>query len=236
MNRYGNICVTLIFSVLLHLGVLYLSPFNISADVPDKKELRVAFKIEKPGKQKVRPVKKKVAAREPRRLVEKVKPVRKKSPILKPEKIVKKVPLPKIEPDPPKVKEEIQRVEQQIVKTEKQAPIRPEPPAPEPVTDSSEEERYSFNELVFSKIEKEKVYPRIARRMGIQGDVLVAFTILPNGSVCDIKILSGIKSHKLLRKAAVSTIEKAAPYLPFPLSLRKDVGLRMKIKMAYEIT
>lgn len=57
-------------------------------------------------------------------------------------------------------------------------------------------------------------YPMIARKMGWSGRVVVAFTILENGCVEDIKIVktSGVDC---LDKNAIETIKKTAPF-PMP--------------------
>lgn len=239
MKRYRDIGITFVLSVLMHFIFFYLSPFHISADVPEKKEVRIVFKIKEAAKKKVVPVNKKVLLRQPISLTKKIVPLKKKiitrrtvklartpSPVRKKTESRKIMRAEKI-----RIKPHMKMVGVLIARAERHVP-----PAPEPVTESPEEEMFRFNDLVRNKIEQEKVYPMVARRMGINGDVYIGFTILPDGSVSDIEILSGIKVHKLLKRAAVATIERAAPYLPVPALLIKKNGIRIKLKIAYKLT
>lgn len=66
-------------------------------------------------------------------------------------------------------------------------------------------------------------YPKRARKMNIQGIVKVKFVILKNGKLSDIIILEG---HKLLQKATIEAINKAA--LNFP-NTTTDIELILPI-------
>ncbi|MBI2982518.1 MAG: energy transducer TonB [Deltaproteobacteria bacterium] len=71
-----------------------------------------------------------------------------------------------------------------------------------------------------SQIEGARSYPLLAERMGIEGVVSLRFEILQDGRPTSITLLQSSGS-KLLDDAALSTIEKGAPY-PFyqkPISL-----------------
>jgi len=237
MSRCRNICITLMLSILLHISILYLYPFQISADVPERREVKVVFKINDPGPEKVQPVSKKIKTITARKPVE-MRKIKKT-----PDKITKKTVIAKVAPAkvievkavPAKA---VERTEVAVKNDTIEGPVFTyTPPAPQPKkTDNHEAEGSMFKSMVLGKIEKEKVYPETARRMGIEGDVLVSFTILPDGTVDDIAVHASHKCHRMLKKAAVTTIERAAPYVPVPLSLRHDKGLRMEIKIAYKIT
>ncbi|MBI4379277.1 MAG: TonB family protein [Nitrospinae bacterium] len=101
--------------------------------------------------------------------------------------------------------------------------------------EDSERARFRFKAMVLVRIEKAKVYPAIARKMGMEGDVFACFTILPDGKVENIEVLPTTSCHELLKSAAVTTIEKAAPYLPVPLISRRDEGLRFEVKIVYKL-
>jgi protein TonB len=90
--------------------------------------------------------------------------------------------------------------------------------------------------MVIERIEEAKVYPFAARRNDIEGEVSVGFTILPDGKVNNIEVIPPRKCHKLLERAALDTIRKAAPYIPVPDSLTEGSGIRMKITIAFRMT
>jgi protein TonB len=75
---------------------------------------------------------------------------------------------------------------------------------------------------VRNKIDKNKSYPRIAKRRGLQGKVTVTFTILPNGNVSNIQL----KGPTLFYRSAREAIRKA-----FPIKLNK-----FKVKLPKEVT
>ncbi len=226
MRRHRNICITIIFSILLHFSVLSLYPVQIAANVPDKREVQVVFKINRPAEAKIQPVSRKIKTINTRKTVKTEKP--KMTPPKKPQK------LSPVKPSPVKViKRTIAAVEKKEV-IEK--PVFTAAPTKPKTTDDHEKNRFSFKALILGKIENNKIYPLIARKMGVEGDVLVSFTIISDGTVDDISVHAPSKCHRLLKKAAVSTIKKSAPYIPVPLNLQNSNGLRMKIKIAYKIT
>ena len=60
-------------------------------------------------------------------------------------------------------------------------------------------------------IEKKITYPRLARKMGWEGKVVVSFVIRENGTVTSIKIVKS-SGFTLLDKNAVESIKKAVPF------------------------
>ena len=76
--------------------------------------------------------------------------------------------------------------------------------------------------LIIRKIEAAKRYPRIARRMGIEGTTVVRFKLKPNGHIESVAIAESSGSE-ILDKASLDTIRDAAP-LPY-----KDGWLRVGI-------
>lgn len=63
-------------------------------------------------------------------------------------------------------------------------------------------------------------YPEEARRKKIYGDLRMAVTLLPDGSVFDVEILSS-SGQRVLDQAAVRIVRLAAPYGAFPKALQK---------------
>ncbi len=64
-------------------------------------------------------------------------------------------------------------------------------------------------------------YPPEAIRRGLDGEVVVQFTILKDGSVRKIKVLKK-SGHEILDNAVVNAIQLASPYSPLPDGLGKD--------------
>jgi TonB family protein len=92
-----------------------------------------------------------------------------------------------------------------------------------------------FHTMVIGKIENAKIYPEVAKRIGIEGDVFVRFTILPDGEVGEIELLQPVKLHTILKKAAIKTIRDASPYLPIPPGMKSEEILEMKVKISYKL-
>ncbi len=121
-------------------------------------------------------------------------------------------------------------------KTEKKVSnIDSKPPKAPKNIDRSSEQNYLTNYLgsVRSKIEKNKNYPLIARKMGIEGVVGVEFKIFSNGKVELLKIIksSGAKS---LDQAAFEAIKKSEPFPQFPELLNKE-NLMVNLSIVFKI-
>ncbi|MGE5247856.1 MAG: energy transducer TonB, partial [Verrucomicrobiota bacterium] len=54
-------------------------------------------------------------------------------------------------------------------------------------------------------------YPAVARRMGWEGRVIVAFRILQDGTVRDIRVVEG-SGHAVLDRSAVEAVRSASPF------------------------
>ena len=63
-------------------------------------------------------------------------------------------------------------------------------------------------------------YPVEARHKNLFGQLQLAVTILPDGSVDNVEILSG-SSHHILDQAAVETVRLASPFAPFPSEMKQ---------------
>jgi TonB family C-terminal domain len=83
--------------------------------------------------------------------------------------------------------------------------------------------------LIQQKIEEAKVYPEKARRNNQEGKVLVEFSILSGGMLKKATIIDSSK-RRLLDRAALDTIGRAAPFSPIPTSLKmNEMTIRMPI-------
>lgn len=72
-------------------------------------------------------------------------------------------------------------------------------------------------------------YPKIARKRGIEGDVVAVFTLEPDGAVHDVSI----KQHArgILDRAAVETIQSLSGLLPHPKNaLTLEVPIRFRLR------
>jgi len=67
---------------------------------------------------------------------------------------------------------------------------------------------------IHSVIQRGIAYPALARKMGWEGRVVVAFRILPDGSVRDVRVVEG-SGHAILDRNAVEAVRSASPF-PLP--------------------
>jgi protein TonB len=74
---------------------------------------------------------------------------------------------------------------------------------------------------VLAKIQREKYYPRNARRRGEQGEALVRFVIRKDGILEGI-VIDVSSGHRRLDEAAIKTLERASPVPPIPDPLRRN--------------
>jgi protein TonB len=77
-------------------------------------------------------------------------------------------------------------------------------------------------------VERKTNYPSIARKMGWEGKVLVAFTICDDGQVEDIRIIKSC-GFKSLDKNAIKTIKQCAPFPKPPV--RAEVTLPITYRL-----
>lgn len=157
---------------------------------------------------------------------QKKKPVMEK-PKPKPKKITKKP--KKKKPEPKKVEKPVKKtqeiIEERIVQN----------------TSTSNNQPLTKNEIAakknvfFSKIKelinKNKSYPKTARRRGIMGSVLVKFTLNNNGELSGFEILGG---KKVFFKSAKLAIEKSFP-LKIPKELSRET-FEFELTISYSLT
>ena len=111
----------------------------------------------------------------------------------------------------------------EIAKKEKRKPKPPEEPEPEPeentienelVTTLSMEFKRNYVSEIMLRLHRNKKYPESERRRGHEGEVVVRFSVHPNGSVSGMAIERGCP-YPLLNDAALRTVRRAAPYPRF---------------------
>lgn len=83
--------------------------------------------------------------------------------------------------------------------------------------------------MLIAKLLKENLYyPRIARKRGITGEVVVAFELLSNGEAAGIKVSSG--ERMILNRAAITTIERLSGEFPKP-----DAPITLHVPIRYQL-
>jgi len=84
-----------------------------------------------------------------------------------------------------------------------------------------------------SKIEENLVYPRSARRNGMEGYVEVLFKLLKNGDLVFEKIRQP-SEYRILDDSAIKTIKISSPFMPFPKGINRD-SLTFLIKIHFKL-
>ncbi len=109
----------------------------------------------------------------------------------------------------------------------------PEGNPEEAVVDINTREDKYFSYLLHlkKKIEGVWVYPRVAASNGIGGELTAEFLINKDGSLLEASVLDS-SGQQVLDQSAVSAIKAAAPYHPFPESL-KAKRLRVRARFIY---
>ncbi len=106
-------------------------------------------------------------------------------------------------------------------------------PASEHVGDNTHDMLSRYRNSIKELINSHKIYPRIARRKGIEGVVMVSFVILRNGLLKDIRLITS-SDYEILDKAALETINNANPFLPFPDNINKK-ELWLKLALSFRL-
>jgi len=83
------------------------------------------------------------------------------------------------------------------------------------------------------KIEANKIYPDIARKMGIEGAAEIEFTLNQNGSLKGIKILK-TSGSKILDNAAINAVKSALPLPPIPAKLKMH-RITVKLLLVFKL-
>ena len=65
-------------------------------------------------------------------------------------------------------------------------------------------------------IQRAIAYPATARRMGWEGKVVVAFQLLSDGSVRDVRVVQG-SGHAALDRGAIDAVRNASPFPRSPV-------------------
>lgn len=160
----------------------------------------------------------------------KIKPKPKKKPVKTARKHTPK-PKPKPNPAPAPEPEPEPVIEPEPVeaKTPEPPPVLAAAQAPPVDRDRLKRERDEYLMMALARIEKEKYYPRAARRRGIQAAIKVRFTIMKSGGVENIRVEG---SHAILERAAREALVKASPFPSPPESQTGPMNVEYEMEFA----
>lgn len=112
-----------------------------------------------------------------------------------------------------------------------QKPATAQPSSAGTVADPAviEQAKHEYLRRLMAHIESHKKYPRTARRRGIEGEVVVGFRLLADGTVSELTIEQG---HRVLRTAVIEAIEAAQPLPTPPPELKLPMSISFSVMFA----
>lgn len=217
---------------------LFSMPMPKNKNIPIKQEIAKEHKVHLQMAQLQKP-QPKVVKQEP--IVKKETPKKKtKKPIIKKvekKKIVKKqVIKEKVTPKKKKeVKKEIKKVEmskKEFVKPTKQ--VQPKTSIDQnKIKKEQDKLKNQYLHALRAKINENKHYPRISKRLKEQGVVTISFRVLKTGNFINIKVLKS-SSKKRLDKAALEAIMDTNSFMPFDKKIKAsymDIIIPIEFKL-----
>ena len=242
MKRYLNSFFITSFIYLI-LAVMFINVISeITLETKKEEESITKISLNSVSLQKLEEVTKELE-REivPEPIIEKI--VEKPAPkvIEKPKKVEKKIvkqekPIEKIveKPAPKVVEKENENIEKMAVAEQNEISTKQE----SIIQSNSNNERNKNLESEYlakvqAKIEKNKVYPKVAKRLNQTGKVIVSFDILKDGKVTNIKIINKSKFEKL-DEASIELLRNIGFFEAIPNELNKTVW-NIQIPINYQI-
>jgi|GEM_PF-4016991 len=229
--------ISIIFVLFIH--------FTILSTQKQKEEKVVVSKptsISKISLQKVvlkkKELKKQEKKKEPKKLV-KPKPIKKEiKKIVKKDKnkVLKKQEEKKIVKKPKPLKKEEKIVKKEEFKPAPSVTKKVSKVVPKKELVSNETKNFIENEYISAlrkEIEKNKVYPKRAKRLKQEGRVVISFELLKDGTIKKINIKDS-SGFKRLNSAAVDLLETISKFQPIPKELNKDIWV-IEIPINYSI-
>ena len=242
MKRYLNSFFITSFIYLI-LAVMFINVISeISLETKKEEESITKISLNSVAIQKVEevtkeiekeivtePIIEKIVEKPAPKVIEKPKKVEKK--IVKQEKQIEKV----VEKPAPKVVEkENENIEKMAVAEQNEISTKQE----SIIQSNSNNERNKNLESEYlakvqAKIEKNKVYPKVAKRLNQTGKVIVSFDILKDGKITNIKIIHKSKFEKL-DEASIELLRNIGFFEAIPNELNKTVW-NIQIPINYQI-
>lgn len=200
---------------LNHVEIVRPKPIETPKKVEKVEEIKEVEKVVEVEEKKIEPiVESKVI--EPK----KEKPKQKK--IIK-EKVVKKLEPKKVQE--PKKLEEVQKiVEEKVIEKPivKQEPIVKNDVLPK--VDYEQDFLRQHLKLIKNEIQKNVKYSQRARKLNIEGNVIIEFCLTKAGEIVNVKTIQG---HKLLQKSTIDAIYSALNNFP---KVQKNITIRVPIE------
>ena len=171
------------------------------------------------------PIIEKIVEKPAPKVIEKQKKVEKK--IVKQEKKIEKV-----------VQEIVEKPTENIEKVDQLAQNQTQSKQESSIQENSNNQKNQNLESEYlakvkNKIEKNKVYPKVAKRLNQTGKVIVSFDILKDGKVTNIKIINKSKFEKL-DEASIELLTNIGFFESIPNELNKTVW-NIQIPINYQI-
>ena len=246
MKRYLNSFFITSFIYLI-LAVMFINVISeISLETKKEEESITKISLNSVAVQKVEevakevekqivpePIIEKIVEKPAPKVIEKQKKVEKK--IVKQEKKIEKVVEKTPEKTPEKVVEkESENIEKMAVAEQNEISTKQE----SIIQSNSNNERNKNLESEYlakvkNKIEKNKVYPKVAKRLNQTGKVIVSFDILKDGKITNIKIIHKSKFEKL-DEASIELLTNIGFFEAIPNELNKTVW-NIQIPINYQI-
>ena len=92
----------------------------------------------------------------------------------------------------------------------------------------------AYRRKVYSRIASAKKYPYSARRAGMEGRVVVHFTISRDGNLLSVSLVKPCE-YPLLNSDALDWVRRAAPFPPFPLEADES-SMSFTYGLRYDLT
>ena len=242
MKRYLNSFFITSF-LYLTIALIFINVIsNVNLVTKKEEESITKISLNSVAVQKVEEVAKEVEKQiVPEPIIEKI--VEKPAPkvIEKPKKVEKKIvkqekPIEKIveKPAPKVVEKENENIEKMAVAEQNEISTKQE----SIIQSNSNNERNKNLESEYlakvqAKIEKNKVYPKVAKRLNQTGKVIVSFDILKDGKITNIKIIHKSKFEKL-DEASIELLRNIGFFEAIPNELNKTVW-NIQIPINYQI-
>ncbi len=91
----------------------------------------------------------------------------------------------------------------------------------------------TYIQNLYTHLERNKHYPMLARKMGIEGQVNVSFHVMRDGTIENVQLV-GPCGSEVLNQAAIKTVKKASGQWPLPSSIRGN-ALPLEISFNFRI-
>ncbi|MFA5460945.1 MAG: energy transducer TonB [Sulfurimonas sp.] len=221
---YKRVVISVASTTILHASIFYTLSEIEEPEVVMTKTIEIALfdapkieeKKEMAPKEEPKPKVQEKPKEQPKRVV--------KQEVVKPKPLVKQKPI--VEPiDVEEPKEEIaQEVPEQSLKVAQSEPLSVSKSTNEEISQRVSKEQKATSKVapnaieeylfrVRQMIQENLTYPALAKRLRLEGESTIGFTILDNGGVvessCEVKKSSG---HKTLDREAIETILSVLPF------------------------